>query len=433
MKRHRLSPETGTGDRIRYRGIPVWPDRRFSRLFERLAKLVGAVCETLPFFATVFVYPIYSVWTALDLRKRKCDVIHVMNYSNFLPVIHTLNPRALLVLHMHCEWLTQLESAVIRKRLERADLVIGCSRYVTHKIGMMFPEAAAGCGTVWNGVDHGIFTPAEMIPDAERPTRSVSSGRGPVSGHTETAGPAAVAEKPTGRILFMARISPEKGLHILLAAFARVRSRYPEARLEVVGTYKVLPEDFNMRFARDSVTSSLSVFYRNGTPAIPGRDPTERYRIYLEGSIREEDRSAVVFLGSVPHTALPVIYRRADVFVFPSVWDEPFGMPVIEAMACGVPVVASRSGVIPEILEDGRCGVLVERNDPDALADGILEVLDSPGLRNRLSQSGRRRVERFFTWEKTAGTLCSLYEEGLRNGRRTGAVRDRQVLLRDSR
>ena len=91
------------------------------------------------------------------------------------------------------------------------------------------------------------------------------------------------------------------------------------------------------------------------------------------------------------------IYHSADVIVMPSRWDEPFGLVTIEAGACRKPIVATRVGGIPEIVEDGVNGLLVERDDLEGLVRQVARLIDDPDLRRRLGEAGRARVELDFT------------------------------------
>ena len=95
-------------------------------------------------------------------------------------------------------------------------------------------------------------------------------------------------------------------------------------------------------------------------------------------------------------------YGEAEVAVVPSLY-EGFSLPAIEAMACGVPVVATTGGALPEVVgRDGETGLLVPPDDPGALAAAIGRLLDDPALRARLGAAGRQRVLHRFTWQVTA-------------------------------
>jgi glycosyltransferase involved in cell wall biosynthesis len=108
---------------------------------------------------------------------------------------------------------------------------------------------------------------------------------------------------------------------------------------------------------------------------------------------------------------LPSLYRSSGMLVLPSVWEEPFGIPLVEAMASGLPVVATRVGGIPEIVEHGVTGLLVPPDDPDALAGAIAELLVDPSRARELGEAGRRRAEERFSWETVAERLRGLYAD----------------------
>ena len=106
----------------------------------------------------------------------------------------------------------------------------------------------------------------------------------------------------------------------------------------------------------------------------------------------------------VPH------YHSASIFAFPSVWEEPFGMPLVEAMASSTPVVATRGGAFQEIVEDGRSGLLVERSDVQALADAILQLLSNPDQRDSMARAAFKRASTMFSWDRIAEDLLNKYE-----------------------
>lgn len=121
-------------------------------------------------------------------------------------------------------------------------------------------------------------------------------------------------------------------------------------------------------------------------------------------------RPWVRVLRNVPDTALVDIYRRATVFAYPSLY-EGFGLPVLEAMACGVPVVASNRSSLPEVA--GEAALLVDPTQPEALAAALRAVLRDTGLRQRLIAAGLERA-RAFSWQQTAERTLAVYEQVVR-------------------
>ncbi len=118
----------------------------------------------------------------------------------------------------------------------------------------------------------------------------------------------------------------------------------------------------------------------------------------------------VTFHGHVDEEQIPDVYPQVDVVAVPSVplasWIEQFGRVVVEAQASGVPVVASASGALPDVV--GRSGLLVPPNDPVALRDALSRFLDEPGLWARLRQSGMAEVAR-YSWKSIAAAQMALY------------------------
>lgn len=138
-------------------------------------------------------------------------------------------------------------------------------------------------------------------------------------------------------------------------------------------------------------------------------DGCERSKI--ERRIAELDlQQYFMFLGR--RTDVPQLLSCCDLSVLPS-WAEGLPNAVIESLAAGLPVVATRVGGIPEIIEDGESGVLVPPHDPDSLASALLRVLNSPDLAQQLSCAGRNKVQMVFSFERLLKETQNLYEEGL--------------------
>jgi len=117
----------------------------------------------------------------------------------------------------------------------------------------------------------------------------------------------------------------------------------------------------------------------------------------------------VRFLGYVPAEDLVALYNLADLFVFPSLY-EGFGLPPLEAMACGLPVVASTAPALREVLDDAA--LLVHPQDVVALTEAMAAALRDEALRSRLRQAGLRRAAQ-FSWERTARETAAVYREAV--------------------
>jgi L-malate glycosyltransferase len=123
--------------------------------------------------------------------------------------------------------------------------------------------------------------------------------------------------------------------------------------------------------------------------------------------VRDRDlQNQVQFLGE--RIELPQVLREADLFLLPSE-SESFGLAALEAMSCGVPIIASDVGGVPEVVSDGETGLLAPVGDVTAMAAHVVRVLGDPGLRQRLARSARRRAETAFPLEPTVARYQALY------------------------
>ncbi|MFH0924109.1 MAG: glycosyltransferase family 1 protein [bacterium] len=122
----------------------------------------------------------------------------------------------------------------------------------------------------------------------------------------------------------------------------------------------------------------------------------------IKGLLLEKE---VIYLGYVKEKELPIIYNLAEVFVYPSLY-EGFGLPILEAMACGAPVVASKATSIPEVV--GDAGLLIDATNVEELANAINLVITDDDLRTQLVEKGLKQVDK-FSWERTARETLDVY------------------------
>lgn len=167
--------------------------------------------------------------------------------------------------------------------------------------------------------------------------------------------------------------APLKGFNYLLEALALVRKQHPDVTLTVIG--------------------------RDGN-----RDSRQRIRDLGIGD-------AVHITGRLTTEEMIALYAESTLAVVPSLY-EGFGLPVIEAMACKLPVVATNAGALPEVIgTDGRAGVLAKAGCAESLARPIIELLLAPGRRAALAEAGLERVTRLFTWRRAAELCVDVYRE----------------------
>ena len=179
-------------------------------------------------------------------------------------------------------------------------------------------------------------------------------------------------------LLSVARLSRHKGIDTALQALARLRTRYPDLHYAVVGT-----GEEQAALAAEAVELGVA------------------------------DR--VRFLTGVPDRDLPALYNTAEVYLGVSRLMEQrvegFGISLAEASACGIPVVAGRSGGIPAAVRDGETGVLVDAESAAAVSEALSRLLDDPTLRARLGAAGRRAVESHYNWDRVTRDLVRIGSE----------------------
>lgn len=179
------------------------------------------------------------------------------------------------------------------------------------------------------------------------------------------------SEEDRGYGLFLGRISKEKGLETLLNAYAMLPTKLP---LKIVGTGPLAAE-------------------------------LKRRKLGVQFAGYKEGRQLKEFI------------KGASFVVVPSEWHENCSMTVLEAMACGKPVIASRVGGIPEQVEDGKTGLLFEAGNAEALADKMKLLAENEDLRRIMGRAGRRKVEADYTLDLHCSKLLELYESVVSDGK----------------
>lgn len=126
--------------------------------------------------------------------------------------------------------------------------------------------------------------------------------------------------------------------------------------------------------------------------------------------VKNLKEDSVIFTGYVSDRQVPSLYACCDVFCYPSLW-EGFGLTPAEAQACGKPVAAFNNCAIPEVVENGRTGLLVQPRDVEALAEALISLLQDEECRFRMGLKGRERVAELFSWDKAAAQTLQIYNE----------------------
>lgn len=287
----------------------------------------------------------YYAWFAE--RAAGADVQHSQN----APLLALISKHRNLLLHVH-NVTTLPHYDLAPKNYDRCTFVC-CSSFILQELlrnNPLLPRER--CRLLPNGIDTKLFCP-KAVAKAERP-----------------------------RILYTGAWIEHKGIHVFLDAMRILEER-------------------GLRF--EAAVAGSAYLYDTGND--------QEWQSASDAKIRASiSRLKSARIVSVPdHAAMPDLYRSSDIYVFPSVWQEPFGLGLAEAMACGLPVVATRVGGVPEIVEDGRSGLLVDPGDPKAIADAVAALLEDEGLRRRLAVEGRKRIEERFTIGSHARALFDIY------------------------
>ena len=376
----------------------LFPATRSDRLLFSARKKYGKIFRPGSQISTSkWTFPDYGRQVALDLAKENCDVIHLQHCSQYLPIIRTHNPRAKIVLHLHSEWFSQSDPVALTGRIQQADLLTSVGNHITEKTKRTFPRLADRFETTYNGID-----PQEFMRDKDY---------------------ASLRKRRMKRILYSGAVSPHKGLHVLLDAFVLVAHKYPEVVLDIVGPIGSYPleENFDLRDDR-ALIAQITPFYKTSLWSLvksrlfPKASRKGTYLRYLEGRLPAEVAEKVSFRGFISRAELVESYYESDIFAFAPIWDEGFGLPPLEAMAAGTPIVTSRSGTVPETVINGTTGLVVEKNNVEELAQALLLLLQDDERREAMGRAARRRVMRHFTWDAIAEGMRKRYETLVRAG-----------------
>jgi len=296
----------------------------------------------------------------LTLKRIHADLYHAPHYV--LPymtpcrsvvtihdVIHLLFPQ-----YLPSRFASHYAHHMIGRAVDRAELVMTVSKASKRDLLGFFDVEESKIRVIPNGIDP---TMTSELDDAEL---------GRVRERFQLQGRTA---------LFVGNIKPHKNVERLIAAFAKLRedSRFSDVTLIVVG------------------------------------DEISKYPSLRRAVARHKVRANVRFFGFVPELTLVALYRAADVFVFPSLY-EGFGLPPLEAMANGTPVITSKISSLPEVV--GDAALTVDPYNVDEIAEAMQLVLTDAALRERLIHSGRLRAEK-FSWEEAVSQIHATYMAAL--------------------
>ena len=291
-----------------------------------------------------------AVWR----RARDYDVVHL--HTAFVPAVTML--RAVLL--------------AVAARLRGRPVILHVHSgkvqlWVQGRLRRTFARTCLRSATLVVAVSHGAYEALQSVAASGR-LRLVENGV-----DTELFRPADRPETSVPTVLYVGLLTPRKGVLDLLEASATLRARGLAHELVIAG----------------------------GTPD-EGAEAEKEVRAAASG--------AAHLVGVRSHEQMPQVYGDADVFCLPS-WWEAMPLTLLEAMGCGLPVVATAVGDIPRMVENGVSGTVVPPRDPGALGAALADLLGDPEAASAMGRAARRRVEEHYRSEFAWGAIEKLYEE----------------------
>jgi glycosyltransferase involved in cell wall biosynthesis len=309
------------------------------------------IYKNVPFL----VIKLSEMLSRVERRYGSIDVVHSHYPSTALASLmwrKIFGGKALFVLTVHGEYSGNIFDRFI---FSNYDVICAVSNYIKQQIIRKFHVDPTRIKVLHNAVDTNFFKFDEVRAKMFREKLGIQN-------------------EPL--LLYVGRIVPEKGLDKLIKAMPLILSKFPTAKLLIIGP-------------KGDFSGERSQYFS--------------YISHMIKSLKIEN--SVIYLGSLPSHELVGAYSAADVCIVPSIWNEPFGLVVLEAMACSKPVVAFNVGGIPEIISNGVDGFLVPRGDVKELASKILFLLEHPEIRIEMGRNARKKVEREFSYKRLAVSL----------------------------
>lgn len=279
----------------------------------------------------------YLMLTLKKIRKESFDIILIENRPGYVLKLKDWS-NSKLVIHQENDYLNS-QTSNYQMIYNSTTCIINTSDYITQQVRTINPYDTK-CVTVLNGIDTQYFFQAEPLPR----------------------NPFMLTEKDFV-IAYSGRLKKEKGILQLIQAIKQVKE-IVKLKLLIIGA---------SAYGKD-------------------KEPTKYIRQLEEES--EPIKDLVIFTGFINYDQMPSYLKMADIAVVPSMWEEPFGLTVVEAMAAGLPLITTRSGGIPEICE-GVATIVDRENIVENLATAILDLYNHPEKREQMSTASLERAKLF--------------------------------------
>jgi spore coat protein SA len=276
-------------------------------------------------------------------KLKRGDMIYVHNRPAYGAVLSTLAPKYGVKVVLHMHNSLLLRANQGQRNALRDTPIVFVSEYLKREAHTALPNQLTQTYVVHNGADATKFRSSEVVRE----------------------------DVPT--VIYTGRLVPHKGVHVLLKAMQALETKGVRAKCKVVG---------GAQFGTDK----------------PSPYVRELHRI---------KPSNTELTGYMVGDAVADLLRGSDIFCCPSTWNDPFPLAPLEAMATGLPVIASDAGGFPEMFAHGG-GVLVPPNDADALAVALEKMIEDDGYREELSRQARKSFNDNFLWSNVRGNYLSV-------------------------
>jgi glycosyltransferase involved in cell wall biosynthesis len=365
-----LSPRTGIGQYVYHLGkecleahdvsptffYGTWNKKLREQPLPNIDTIKNCIKRAIPWSYTIKTL-IFQAQFSLGLLQHQVDLYHEPNYLAYRfpgPSVITVHDLS-WIRHpeTHPKQRLTVMNRYFPRSLERAAAILTDCSFVKQELVEMFGLNPERVTPVLLGLS------AEFFPRAPVECKSFLAKHGLAFGQY---------------VLSVGTLEPRKNIPALIDA------------------YSLLPAELQRRFPL--VLVGMRGWLNSGLEA--------RMKSLVE-------RGVIKPLGYVPDSAMPLIYSGAAAFVFPSLY-EGFGLPPLEAMACGVPVISSQSSSLPEVV--GDAGILVDPQDVDAISDSLRRVLEDRAFAEGLAHKGIQRAAG-FSWKRTAAETISVYRQAL--------------------
>lgn len=309
----------------------------------------------------------YELDIARIIAKEEFHIVHVFNRPLNIPLYKKASPFSKFVLGLHNDMLSEKKVSLGKgkKIVNSVEMIVTVSEYIKHTVLERFPEAESKIKVVYSGVNLKEYPPVwsskgKQIRDEYRKKYNIE-------------------DKMV--ILFVGRLTTNKGPHFLIAAFKAIAKRYPDAVLVIAG---------GKWFSDDGINNYI------------------RYLKKLAEPLGEK----VIFTKFFPPNKISNVFLMSDVFVCPSQWQEPLARVHYEAFAAGVPVVTTNRGGNAEVVSHKETGYLIdEYYKVNEFIKGIHYYLRNPIDADRITRNARELVESNFQFHHVASRLKSVYSE----------------------